>query len=411
MSGETQGRCCSLFILVLGVLLAAPLSSTRCNAAAPESASVQLPSLAPLVERVAPAVVDIRATARPKLASHKEGLSGSSFHGSVEELLRHFFDDGAAGDHVVALGSGFIVDPRGYIVTSSELATSGDTLTVTLPDHTSHPAHIIGRDDTTDLALIKIETHQKLPYLTWGDSDSAAVGDWVIAIGNSFGLGGTVTAGIISAVGRSLGDGSYDDLMQIDAPINRGASGGPTLDLSGRVIAVNTALYSPSGGSAGIGFAVPANIAKKVVAQLERGGHATWGWLGVSLKNLTPSLARRLGLDPDRPQGALVAAVAPNGPAARAGLKPGDVVIAAEGRPITGLYDLPRLVERAPIGSKLALVIRRHGHERRIAAMVAAMPQGGDPVIPSPDERAWHKRARFGHEQRRAGAARPGAGG
>ncbi|HJU18233.1 MAG TPA: trypsin-like peptidase domain-containing protein, partial [Stellaceae bacterium] len=322
MLGEAHGRRSSFFALVLGAVLAAAPLSARCHAAG-------LPSLAPLVERVAPAVVDVSAVEGPKLASHREGLSGSSFHGSVEELLRQFFDPRAgapSGEHVVALGSGFIVDPQGYIVTSNELATSGDRLDVTLPDKTSHPARVVGRDDTTDLALIKIETHQKLPYLTWGDSDSAAVGDWVIAIGNSFGLGGTVTAGIVSAVGRNLGDGSYDDLMQIDAPINRGDSGGPTFDLSGRVIGVNTALYSPSGGSAGIGFAVPANIAKKVVAQLKARGHATWGWLGVTLKGVTPPLARRLGLDPDRPQGALVAAVTPNGPAARAGLRPGDVI-------------------------------------------------------------------------------------
>jgi serine protease Do len=419
MRGQAHGRPSLLFPLMLGTALAAlPPGSIRGYAAetsVPATLSQQqLPSLAPLVARVAPAVVDVSAVETPRLASHREGLAGSSFHGSagehgsVEELLRHFFDDDetAAGRHVVASGSGFIIDPSGYIVTSNELATSGDKLDVTLPDHSSHPARVIGRDDTTDLALIKIETHQKLPYLTWGDSESAAVGDWVIAIGNSFGLSGTVTAGIISAVGRSLGDGSYDDLMQIDAPINRGDSGGPTFDLSGRVIGVNTALYSPSGGSAGIGFAVPADIARKVVAQLRAHGRATWGWLGVSLKSLTPALARRLGLDPDGLRGAVVASVTPHGPAARAGLRPGDVITAAAGRPVADVHDLPRLVERAPVGSRLALVVRRRGQERTIAARIAEKPSDREPIIPLPDpgvrrERAWHG----------ADAARPGDGG
>jgi serine protease Do len=423
MRGQAHGRPSLLFALVLGTALATlPPGSIRGHAAAasapPTGAREGLPSLAPLVARVAPAVVDVSAVEMPRLASHRAGLAGSSFHrGSVEELLRHFFDDrdAATGERVVALGSGFIVDPSGYIVTSSELAARGDRLDVTLPDHSSYPARIVGRDDTTDLALIKIETHQKLPYLVWGDSDSAAAGDWVIAIGNSFGLGGTVTAGIISAVGRSLGDGSYDDLMQIDAPINRGDSGGPTFDLSGRVIGVNTALYSPSGGSAGIGFAVPANIARKVVAQLRTHGHATWGWLGVSLKSLTPSLARRFGLDPDGLQGALVASVIPNGPAARAGLRPGDVIMAAAGRPIADARDLPRLVERTPVGSRLALVIRRRGRKRTIAARIAERPADSEApaprakppkIAPPPDLGVRRERAGRG-----GGAARPGDGG
>ena len=392
MRGEAHGRRSSLFALVLGALvMAAPVSAARCAAAAEQNGPfVQLPSLAPLIARVAGAVVNVSAIATPKPVSRGEALSGSSSHSSVEHLLGHFFDARAnkGGERVVALGSGFIVDPRGYIVTSNELATSGDRLEVTLADNTVHQARVVGRDDTTDLALIKIATHRKLPSLSWGDSDTAAVGDWVIAIGNSFGLGGTVTAGIISAVGRSLGDGSYDDLMQIDAPINRGDSGGPTFDLGGRVIGVNTALYSPSGGSAGIGFAVPADVARKVVTELEARGHATWGWLGVSLEGVTPVLARRLHLDPERPQGVLVAAVAPNGPAARAGLHKGDVITAAGGRAIAGVNDLPRLVERAPIGTTLVLSVRRHGRERTIAARIAERPTSSKRLALLPGEGA-----------------------
>jgi serine protease Do len=396
MRGRSRGKRSLLLALVIGAGLASPLWSPPGLAAEPggSAVSIQLPSLAPLVARVAPAVVAVAAVESAKLASGGEESAGSSSPRSVEELVRHFFDNGVGGEHVVALGSGFIIDPQGYIVTSNELATRGDKLNVTLADNTSHPARVIGRDDTTDLALIKIETHRKLPSLTWGNSDAAAVGDWVIAIGNSFGLGGTVTAGIISALGRRLGDGSYDDLMQIDAPINRGDSGGPTFDLSGRVIGVNTALYSPSGGSAGIGFAVPANIAKKVIAQLRTRGYASWGWLGISLKGMTPSLARRLGLDPERPQGALVASVVPNGPAARAGLKPGDVIIAAGGRPIADSFDLPRLIEQASIGSRLALLVRRRGRDRIIAAKIAERPPRGGPIPPPARVRARRQHGR-----------------
>ncbi|MGH7055196.1 MAG: S1C family serine protease [Stellaceae bacterium] len=346
-----------------------------------------LPSLAPVIARVAGAVVSVAAIAEPEPEPSREILSGSSARGAAGPILRHFFatDASRGGAHVVARGSGFIVDPRGYIVTSNDLVTSGDKLEVTLADNTVHPARVVGRDDTTDLALVKIAAHEKLPALTWGDSDTAAVGDWVIAIGNSFGLGGTVTAGIISAVGRNLGDGSYDDLMQIDAPINRGDSGGPTFDLSGRVIAVNTALYSPSGGSAGIGFAVPADIARKVVAELKAHGHATWGWLGVSLTGVTPALARRLDLDPEQPHGVVVAAVVPNGPAARAGLRRGDVITAADGRAIATAQELPRLIEAAPVGSTLALVVRRHGRDRAIIARIAERPPQKRSPAPLPE--------------------------
>lgn len=378
-----------LFALVLGaVLIAVPFSAPRRAAAEQAGVVVALPSLAPVIARVAGAVVSVSAFATPRLVSHRANpgqiLSGASSRGSAEGLLRHIFDARAdrGGERAIALGAGFIIDPRGYIVTSDELATSGDRLEVTLADNTVHPARVVGRDETTDLALIKIATRRKLPVLSWGDSDGAAVGDWVIAIGNPFGLGGTVTAGIISATGRDLGEGSYDDLMQIDAPINRGDSGGPTFDLGGRVIAVNTALYSPSGGSAGIGFAVPADIARRVVAQLKARGHARWGWLGVSLKGVTPALARRLHLDPERPHGVLVAALAPNGPAARAGVETGDVITAAGGRPIAGVHDLPRLVERTPVGSTLALTVRRRGRERTIAARIAERPASAGFALP-----------------------------
>jgi serine protease Do len=211
--------------------------------------------------------------------------------------------------------------------------------------------------------------------VTWGDSGEAKVGDWVVAVGNPFGLGGTVTAGIISAVGRDINEGPYDDFLQIDAPINRGNSGGPTFNLSGEVIGINTAIYSPSGGSVGIGFAVPSNTAKTVIEQLRDKGQVTRGWLGVAIQGITPTIAKSLGLDPDQPTGALVASVTSNSPAAKAGIKQGDVIAAAGGRPIRNVHDLPRLVAATPPGQKLDLTIRRDGKESTLAAAVGTMPE------------------------------------
>jgi serine protease Do len=225
-----------------------------------------------------------------------------------------------------------------------------------------------------------LDVPTKLPYVSWGDSEKAKVGDWVVAVGNPFGLGGTVTAGIISALGRDINEGPYDDFIQIDAPINRGNSGGPTFDLSARVIGINTAIYSPSGGSVGIGFAVPSSTAKNVVAQLREHGHVTRGWLGVAVQSITPTIAKSLGLDPDQPKGALVASVTPNSPAAKAGIKQGDVILSANGHPIKTVHELPRLVAATPIGQKLDLTIRRNGKDMTVAATIAEMKENQEQV-------------------------------
>jgi serine protease Do len=234
---------------------------------------------------------------------------------------------------------------------------------------------VIGRDEKTDIGLLKIDSNEKLPYVTWGNSDDAKVGDWVVAVGNPFGLGGSVTAGIISALGRNINEGPYDDFLQIDAPINRGNSGGPTFNLHGQVIGINTAIYSPSGGSVGIGFAVPSNIAKYVVVQLKEHGHVTWGWLGVAIQNVTPAIAKSLALDPDHPTGALVASVTPDSPAARAGIKQGDVITAAGGHEIKTVHELPRLVASMPVGSKLQLTVVRDGKQSTVEASIGETPQ------------------------------------
>jgi serine protease Do len=353
---------------------------------------VALPSLAPLVERVSPAVVNISAQISSEAAARQESSDDADQPGGgspFEDFLRRFFENRGApnmGREAMALGSGFIIDPAGYIVTNNHVAGNAAKITVILQDNSRHPAKVIGRDEKTDLALIKIEAKQKLPFVTWGDSDQAKVGDWVAAVGNPFGLGGSVTAGIISAVGRNIHEGPYDDYLQIDAPINRGNSGGPTFNLGAEVIGVNTAIYSPSGGSVGIGFAVPSNSAKSIVAQLKEKGSVTRGWLGVAIQGITPTIAKSLGLDPDQPKGALVASVTPNSPAAKSGIKQGDVVLAAGGRPIKSVSELPRIVAATQPGQKLDLTILRSGKEQTVAATIAEMPDKPKQVAAAPPE-------------------------
>jgi serine protease Do len=347
--------------------------------------SIALPSLAPLAEHVLTAVVNISVQLNEQAAvqgdADTSGSSGASpsDRGSTpfDQFLHRFFEQPFAnrGEKIMALGSGFIIDPNGYIVTNNHVVANADKVTVILQDNSQHKAKVIGRDERTDIALLKINTDEKLPYVTWGNSEDAKVGDWVVAVGDPFGLGGTVTAGIISALGRNINEGPYDDFLQIDAPINRGNSGGPTFNLHGQVIGINTAIYSPSGGSVGIGFAIPSNLAKDVVVQLKEHGQATWGWLGVSIQNITPSIAKGLGLNSENPTGALVASVSEDSPAAKAGLKPGDVITAANGHQIKDPHDLPRLVAAAPIGSKVALEILRDGKKSTLEATIGEMPK------------------------------------
>jgi serine protease Do len=352
---------------------------------AQNEAAIALPSFAPLVEHVLPAVVNISVELTEQAAAQEEGdaqgdggLAPSVPGGTpFDQFLRRFFENPYRNsrEKTIALGSGFVIDPAGYVVTNNHVVANAAKVTVTFQDNSEHPAKVVGRDPKTDLALLKIETKQRLPFLTWGNSDDAKVGDWVVAVGNPFGLGGTVTAGIVSALGRNINEGPYDDFLQIDAPINRGDSGGPTFDLHGQVIGINTAIYSPSGGSVGIGFAVPSNIAERVVAQLKANGRVTWGWLGVSIQSITPSIARSLGLDPSHPAGALVASVMPDSPAQKAGLKPGDVITEVGGRNIKGVHELPRIVAAAPIGSRMELTVSRGGEQQKLEATIAEMPQ------------------------------------
>ncbi len=286
-----------------------------------------------------------------------------------------------SGSKRIALGSGFIIDSSGTIVTNNHVVGEAAKVEVTLQDNSKYTAQIVGRDPRTDLAVLKIKAGKDLPYVSFGDSSAAQVGDWVVAVGNPFGLGGSVTTGIVSARGRDIHSGQFDDFLQIDAPINRGNSGGPTFNLNGEVIGINTAIYSPNGGSVGIGFAVPSNLAKSVVAQIEQHGKVSRGWLGVQIQEVTPAIATSLGLK--TPHGALVAGVNANSPGAKAGLKQGDVVLDLNGTEVKELRDLPRLVAGVSPGGKATMTVWRSGQSTELPVTVGESPE--NPQVASAD--------------------------
>jgi serine protease Do len=354
----------------------------------PTVAGRALPSFAPVVQDVMPTVVNVSAIQRASRAaadltdlgpSHAKDLSalrGAEPPG-LEEFLRRFFEQqGPKGIPFAstALGSGFVVDPDGYVVTDDHVVENADKITVTFQDTGQHPARIIGRDAMTDLALLKIDMQRPLPYVRWGDSDTVRVGDWVLAIGNPFGLDNTVSSGIISARGRDIQAGPYDDFLQIDAAINRGNSGGPTFDLNGHVIGINAAIYSPNGGSVGIGFATPANLARPIVEQLKAHGHVARGWLGVQIQQVTPEIAESFGLP--KVEGALVAGVGADGPAARAGLAQGDIILSVNGHEISRMRELPLVVAEAPIGQTAQVTVWRRNAVTTLRPIIDEMPEG-----------------------------------
>ena len=332
-------------------------------------AIVPLPSWSPLVKRVLPAVVNVTAEINPDAAEAQPDEHPAT--PSFDDFLRRYFEEhglttplppgtktGTRGK-VMSAGSAFIIDPSGYVVTNNHVIANASKITVILQDNTRHAAELVGADPKIDIALLKISTRRKLPVLQWGDSNKVSVGDWVMAVGNPFGLGGTVTSGIVSALGRDLQQGPFDDFLQIDAPINRGNSGGPTLDVEGRVVGINSAIYSPSGGSVGIGFAIPSNIAKVIVQKLRESGHAEHGFLGFSLQPISPDIAETLHLDPDKPQGLLVNEVVPQSPAAAAGLQAGDIIVEANGQPVLVTHDISKFVINAKLGEVLHLTALR----------------------------------------------------
>ncbi len=352
----------------------APLNTPAALAPLQQSQAAR-PGFADLVEKVKPAVVNIATTEKPQPRPRGPGMQPGGQPGSLEEFFRQFMEQQGqparrAPQH--ALGSGFIIDPAGYIVTNNHVVDGATKIVVTLEDGSEHAATVQGRDPKTDLALLKIEAKQPLPYVAFGDSDKARIGDWVIAVGNPFGLGGSVTAGILSARGRDLNNGPYDSFLQVDAPINPGNSGGPIFDAEGRVIGISTAIYSPNGGSIGIGFGVPANLASSVIDQLKSAGKVERGWLGVSLQPLTEPLAKAMGLS--KPDGVLVNAVQPDSPAAKAGLRQGDVVVGLNGRPVRNGRDLATQVAGIKAGDEAKLTYWRDGKEKVLGVTIGSQP-------------------------------------
>lgn len=354
-------------LLLFGMTLAAPATPSAAAADAPAS-------FAELAERVSPAVVNISTTRR--IEGGPEGLPFQFPPGSpFEEFFREFQDRfGGSPDgpgprpEGHALGSGFVIGPEGYIVTNNHVIDQADEIQVKFVDGTVLPAELVGRDPQTDLALLKVESDEDLPYVEFGDSDAIRVGDWVIAVGNPFGLGGTVSAGIVSARGRDIHAGPFDDFLQIDASINPGNSGGPTFDMNGKVVGVNTAIASPTGASVGIGFAIPSSLAKPIIDQLKERGTVERGWLGVQIQQVTPELAEALGLGDAR--GALVSRVMPDGPAAAAGLRQGDVILSFDGQSVEEMRDLPRIVAGTPAGKSVEIEIWRDRDSRTLEAEI-----------------------------------------
>jgi serine protease Do len=312
-----------------------------------------LPDFSDLVARVKPAVVSI--TVRAKAEHEGHGPMGS---------------DGPRQRH--GRGSGFIVAPEGTIVTNHHVIKDAETVSVTLDDGKTLAAKVVGRDPRTDIAVLKVSADKPLPYILLGNSRDVRPGEWVIAMGNPFGLGGTVTAGIVSAVGRDIGAGPYDRFIQIDAPINQGNSGGPLFTQDGAMVGMNTAILSPHGGSVGIGFAVPSDMIRTVTAEIERQGYVTRGYVGVETQPLTQEMAKALGLSAEG--GALLAGVRPEGPAAEAGLKPGDVIRGVNATPITSPRDLAVAIAALKPGEQANLRVLREGEAKEITLTIAEMP-------------------------------------
>mgnify|MGYP003572193545 FL=1 len=345
-------------------------------------------SFADLVEQVQDAVVAVSVTgsgmsgkqmSMPRFEFPENAPFGDFFRRHFDNPIPHGEE---SARKTRAMGSGFIVDPAGYIVTNHHVIENAEEITVLLSDGTRLEATIAGHDERTDLALLKVESDQPLAYVDFGDADGARVGDWVVAVGSPFGLGGSVTAGIISARGRDIQSGAYDDYLQIDAPINRGNSGGPLFDNSGRVIGVNTAIYSPSGGNVGIGFAIPASLAKPVVHELMANGTVERGWLGVQIQPVTADVAESLGLESEG--GALVASVVPDSPAEDAGLRAGDIVLSMDGEALEDPKALSRRVGEASAGTSSTFRVQRAGEVTDLEVKIGRLP--GEERLASVDD-------------------------
>jgi len=347
-----------------------------------------MPSFADVIDRVKPAVISVKVKVQ-NVASRDQGDDEDQFGmqdlpPGIQKFFRQLPDQfpnqgGPRGrgqqprQFGQALGSGFFISADGYAVTNNHVVENASSVTVTMDDGKELSAKVIGTDPKTDLALIKVDGGSDFPYVRLAPQ-KARIGDWVLAVGNPFGLGGTVTAGIVSAQHRDIGAGPYDDFIQIDAPVNKGNSGGPTFNLAGEVVGVNTAIFSPSGGSVGIAFAIPASTVEQVVASLKDKGTVTRGFIGVQMQPVTKEIAEAIGLK--EPKGALVADTVKGSPAEKAGVKTGDTIVAVDGETIKEAKDLSRKVAQVAPGKSLTLTLYRDGKERTVTLEVATQPKG-----------------------------------
>ena len=401
---------------------------------APARADVQMqmmPDVADLADRLLPAVVEISVQSKnPDAPQGSSPLDGSPFKNFFDEFLKRKQQgqgddkktpdappDKKSGDNnnngvpnkdaqkapddkapdkkevpqqpdenlISAMGSGFVIDPKGIIVTNNHVIADAVNIQVHLQDGTLLKAELVGHDPKTDIAVIRVKPDKDLPFVNFGDSDKARIGQWVLAIGNPFGLGGSVSLGIISARGRDINAGPYDDYLQTDAAINKGNSGGPLFDMQGNVMGVNTAIFSPSGGSVGIGFSVPANEAKAVASQLVKYGETRRGWLGVKLQALTPDVAEGLGMA--KPHGALVADVTAGGPSEKAGVKAGDVILSYDGKAIDDSRVLRRVVAGTEVGRDVALTVLRDGKEQALHITLGRLEEGEKQVAQQDEQK------------------------
>ena len=369
-------------VAVSALLLVAPLTTSTMAQA--ESVAQLLPNIADLSDKLLPSVVEI--SVESKVPGGQTGLQDmpqlpddSPFKDFFDDFFKKRQGQGGTGEGpdrtVNSVGSGFIVDATGLIVTNNHVVEGAESIQVHLQNGTLLKAELVGRDPKTDLAVLRVKSENPLPVVAFGDSDALRIGEWVVAIGNPFGLGGSVSLGIVSARNRDINAGPYDDFIQTDAAINKGNSGGPLFDLNGNVVGINTAIYSVTGGgSNGVGFSVPANTAKSVIAQLIKYGETRRGWLGVKVQSMTDDIAENMGLG--KSKGALVADVTEGSPGKAAGIEAGDVITSFNGRPITEMRELPRAVAATEIGTEVIVKVLRKGKELEFKVAIGRLDDG-----------------------------------
>ncbi len=378
-----RGKVISLFIVFVFILSGFTIIpdfglNESCYARERKVSNYERPSFVELAKKVNPAVVNIRTIkvikGRSRVFRYYFGPNfPRDFFG--DDFWERFFGEQPEREYKEqSLGSGFIISEDGYILTNNHVVEGADKIKVRLSNEKEYEGRVVGKDSKTDIALIKVEADDNhLPTVKLGDSDSLEVGEWVMAIGNPFGLEHTVTVGVVSAKGRVIGMGPYDNFIQTDASINPGNSGGPLINTKGEVIGINTSIFTPSGGNVGIGFAIPINMAKEIIPQLKEKGRVVRGWLGVMVQKVTPELAESFGLKEGK--GALVGKVNEGSPAEKAGIKQGDIIIKFDGKEIKEMNELPRIVANTPVGKKVEVVVFRNGKEKALKVKVGEMPE------------------------------------